>query len=324
MERAPASPSGPPTWAVTLLTWLVPGAGHLLLGATRVAVLGFVAVEGLYLLGFLLSGGLAFEFLDVDLRGRFALVLTPEIGNAGALVLHQMLHPLVAAQGYAPPPPPSTVHLGAALTAVSGVLNFALMAHVHLASRVGAAGSEPRRRADRTGVQVAAGWAVPGLGHWLQGRRRRAAIVAGLGAVTFAIGCVLADGTNLSREHHFYYWSGQFLFGLPAIVVEFLRGHPPLTSVPPMLDAGLFFGSLAGLLNGLVLIDVFAWGESRAMGVDPVEDRRSMAQFRRASKKRGAAKRSGDGAGGDGASSSAAAKHLVGVAPPTSERKESS
>ena len=105
----------------------------------------------------------------------------------------------------------------------------------------------------------------------------------------------------------------QFLVGAPAFVAETLRGHPPLGEVPGQLDVGLFYVCLAGLLNGLVLIDVFAWGESRALGADPVEDRRAMAAHRRDAKKRG--RSSEDGARGAKAGASPASKHLVTAAP---------
>lgn len=321
MERAATTPPGPPSWAATLLTWVLPGAGHVLLGATRTAIVAFLVIEGLYVLGFLLSSGLVNEFLDPELRGRFALVLTPEFGNFGALLTHQLIQPLGAASAaIAPPRPPSTVHLGAALTAASGILNLVLMAHAHLLSRC--ADDDARRIADRTGVALAAGWFLPGVGHWLQGRARRGAIVLGTVLLLFAIGVVLTEGTSLSREHHFYYWSGQFLTGAPAIVAEVLRGHPPLGEVPAQLDVGLFYVCLAGLLNALVSIDLFGWGESKALGLDPVADRRAMATFRRESKKRSGEKKSGAAKSGG---ASAASKHLVVAdAPPTAESEASS
>ncbi|QDU83661.1 hypothetical protein Pla163_07600 [Planctomycetes bacterium Pla163] len=321
MESARPTSNVPPSVA-TILTWLLPGAGHAVLGAWPIALLGFALVEGLYLLGYLVSDGVVFEFLDPELRGRFALVLAPEFGNLGALLLHQLAQPLTMPAGpvpIAPPLPPASVHLGAVLTATSGVLNMVLMCHAHLTALVrrharpeqGAtdqkAAADTQRAVDRTAVQVAAGWMVPGAGHWLQGRKRRALLVAVALLGVFAIGTFLSQGTNLSREHHFYYWSGQALIGLPAFVAEALRGHPPLMSVPPMIDAGLFFATLAGLLNGLVLIDVYAWGESGALGRDPVADRRAMAAHRRESKS--AAKRGSSGS--RSGAKAPASKHLV-------------
>ena len=71
---------------------------------------------------------------------------------------------------------------------------------------------------------MAAGWAVPGLGHVLQGRRLRGTIVFVLLVGFFVLGTLMAEGTNLSRERPFYYWSGQLLIGLPALVAEGVFG----------------------------------------------------------------------------------------------------
>jgi hypothetical protein len=40
------------------------------------------------------------------------------------------------------------------------------------------------------------------------------------------------------------------------------------------MDVGLLFASMAGLLNILAMMDVYAWGEDEAMGRDPVDSRR--------------------------------------------------
>ena len=66
-----------------LLTWIVPGAGHLYLGRPMLALLGFLLIEGLYLVGLNLSHGMLLEYLEPDLRGPFAGALTPEVGNLG-------------------------------------------------------------------------------------------------------------------------------------------------------------------------------------------------------------------------------------------------
>ena len=91
----------------------------------------------------------------------------------------------------------------------------------------------------------------------------------------FVLGTLLAEGTNLSRERHFYYWGGQFFLGLPAALTELVSGHHPVTREIPLMDVGLLFASLAGLLNVLAMLDVYAWGDDRAMGRDPVASRRN-------------------------------------------------
>jgi hypothetical protein len=37
----------------------------------------------------------------------------------------------------------------------------------------------------------------------------------------------------------------------------------------PYVEAGLVYGCVAGLLNVLAMIDVYAWDEARALGLDP-------------------------------------------------------
>ena len=115
------------------------------------------------------------------------------------------------------------------------------------------------------GSQVLAGWLVPGLGHWMQGRRKRALIVFVMLVGLFVLGTVLAEGSNLDRERHFYYWSGQFMAGAPVMVLEALHGHARLTHDIQYADVGLVFGCLAGLLNILCLLDVQAFGARRAL-----------------------------------------------------------
>ena len=103
----------------------------------------------------------------------------------------------------------------------------------------------------------------------MEGRRLRAAIVFGLLVGLFAVGTLLADASNLSRERHFYYWAGQFLLGLPALVSEAVLGSTRVTGPIPYAEAGLVYGCVAGLLNVLAMIDVYGWAEAQVLGLDP-------------------------------------------------------
>ena len=209
----------------TLLTWLIPGAGHLYLGKFGFALLAFVIVDGIFLLGFTISGGATVEFLDPELRGRFALVLTPEAGNLGGLLW------IINATGFpnipvAPRAWPTWVMEGGMLTALAGFLNILVMVRANLDARTT---SEQRRKSLSPVLAAGMTWVLPGLGHWLQGRRLRAFVVFVLLVGTFAAGSFLCEGSNLSRERHFYYWSGQFFLGLPSLLTEIISGRPLVT-----------------------------------------------------------------------------------------------
>lgn len=258
-----------------LVTWVMPGAGHVYAGRPLVGALGFVLVLVLFGLGFALSDGRAWEFLSAELRGPFATLLAPEAGSIGGWLLVRELN------GYGPGYPrifPDHMALGSMLIAASGVLNACLMASAHYAARAPQSlGLASDLKAD-PGALAFAAFLFPGLGHVLQGRKARGLMVAGVLIGFFLLGTLLADGTNLSRERHFYYWGGQFFLGLPAALTELVVGPGQVTGPIRFMDPGLLFASLAGLLNVLAILDVYAWSDDRAMGRDPVEARRKPAK----------------------------------------------
>jgi hypothetical protein len=152
------------------------------------------------------------------------------------------------------------MHLGSWLTAVSGMLNACWMVRAHLDARPNA---QVLPVSSRAWIEVLAGWSVPGLGHLLQKRFARGVAVFVLLVGLFLLGTFLADGSNLDRERHFYYWGGQFLLGAPVVLLEGLHGHAHLTRDLAYVDAGLVMVCLAGLLNVLALLDVFCHSEAR-------------------------------------------------------------
>ena len=258
-ELRPSERRGDPNVAM-LLTWFLPGAGHMYLGRLVPGLIALVVVEGLYALGWMLSDGRTFEFLDPELRGPLATVLTPEIGNLGGLLAQ------LRTVGYGleqPIPFPKTIGLGGTLTAMSGIANLFLVSHAHLCARTPDAAP---KRGPHPALAAALSWCVPGLGHLVQGRKRRALIVFVLLVGFFLVGTWLAEGSNLSRERHFYYWSGQILVGLPAIAAEIVSGRPPVTGPLPFADVGLLYACMPGLLNILVMLDVYGYGERAWLG----------------------------------------------------------
>ncbi|HEX6882764.1 MAG TPA: DUF6677 family protein [Planctomycetota bacterium] len=259
VEVRPSERRGDATAAV-LLTWFLPGAGHAYLGRVAFGALAFLVLEGLFLLGWWISEGRIFEYLDPELRGPFATLLAPEAGNLGAMLAYLKVSGFGALEAT---PFPRGMFLGSVLCAVSGLANLLLAAHAHLAAR---APSARPPGATHPALLAAAAWLLPGLGHWLQGRRRRALLVAALLLGLFLLGTWLAEGSNLSRERHFYYWSGQVLLGGPALLLEALLGGLRVTDEIRWVDVGLLYGCMAGLLNVLAVLDVYGLAEQRWLG----------------------------------------------------------
>jgi hypothetical protein len=243
-----------------ILTWLLPGAGHLYIGKPLFGMLAFAVVEGIYFLGLQLSEGRLFEYLDPELQSPLAGALAPEAGNLGALIWHMRTYGF--GPGF-PRPWPEFVHLGTWLTAISGFMNACLMVRVHFEARASRPPPTPGLSPD---VQVFAGWLVPGLGHVLQRRFARGIAVFTILVGMLVLGTVLAEGSNLDRERHFYYWAGQFLVGLPGMVLETFHGHARVSGEMPYVDAGLVMVCLSGLLNVLALLDVHGHAETRLLG----------------------------------------------------------
>lgn len=258
--------SSPHPGLAAALTWAIPGAGHLYLGQTRTAAIGFVVVQALFAAGVVLSGGAFMEILPPEMRGMFAGALTPEAGNLGALFLQLQVYGLGDVN---PRVLPDTLHLGTMLTASSGVLNLLLASRAHFDAR--AQGLDPQVAPDESVAPHPAraallGWLVPGAGHVAQGRVGRGVLVFVMLVGTFVLGTVLAEGSNLSRVRHFYYWGGQVFLGPVAFVIEMIHGHGAMTRLPAYNDAGIVSASIAGMLNVLCLLDVYGYSDARRMG----------------------------------------------------------
>jgi len=141
----PSHRRGDPNVAV-LLTWFLPGSGHFYLGRWVPGVLALILVEGLYAVGWFLSDGRTFEFLDPELRGPLATVLTPEVGNLGGLTAQMRYVGFGADEAL---PFPGRVELGGMLTALSGIANLFWMVHAHLEARTAPAALNPPLPASR-------------------------------------------------------------------------------------------------------------------------------------------------------------------------------
>ncbi|MHC4958776.1 MAG: DUF6677 family protein [Planctomycetota bacterium] len=100
-----------------------------------------------------------------------------------------------------------------------------------------------------------AAWAVPGLGHFLIGRKKKAILYFVTIAATFLLGVVLAQGRNLSYERDAVYflaymWNGA-LTGLGWLATRGLENDHPI----PLLQVGFLYTAVACLLNLVVLVD---------------------------------------------------------------------
>ncbi|MBV8073577.1 MAG: hypothetical protein JO270_27025 [Acidobacteriaceae bacterium] len=114
-------------------------------------------------------------------------------------------------------------------------------------------------------LTVAAAWLVPGLGHFLLGRKVRAAILFVAVLVAFITGVMMhgplfqpdgAQGDVLSRIIQIGGFIGDLSSGLMYLLAVW-SGYAPPDQASHNADYGSKFIVLAGLLNLLAMVDAY-------------------------------------------------------------------
>lgn len=111
---------------------------------------------------------------------------------------------------------------------------------------------------------VAAGWLVPGAGHFLLNRKGRAAIIFAVVVVAFVVGAFMrgpmfqptANGDVLSRLIQTAGFVGDLASGLLYLISVGLGYWPP-DQATHLADYGSKFLVAAGLLNVLAMVDAY-------------------------------------------------------------------
>ena len=113
-------------------------------------------------------------------------------------------------------------------------------------------------------LTVALAWLIPGSGHFLLGRRGRAAIIFACVMLSFIIGLLMRGpmflptsvGDVLSRLIQFAGFIGDLASGLIYFVAVGL-GYWPADQATHLADYGSKFLVAAGLLNILAMVDAY-------------------------------------------------------------------
>jgi hypothetical protein len=116
----------------------------------------------------------------------------------------------------------------------------------------------PAVETGRTVLALALGWAVPGLGHFSIGRRKKAILYFLVVTITFALGIALAEGRNLSYERDRIYFYAYMFNGVETLLGWSLFKDLPLDKKIPFLQVGFLYTAVAALLNVVVLMDLLA------------------------------------------------------------------
>jgi hypothetical protein len=117
-----------------------------------------------------------------------------------------------------------------------------------------------------------AAYAVPGLGHWLMGRRRKAVFFFASIVAIYVTGLALTSFRMVGREDNPFYWYGQFFSGFAAVAAALLpsgKAHLPEGWAYTHFDPGLLYVCAAALLNYVVSLNVFDKHEEPAPAPPP-------------------------------------------------------
>ena len=101
------------------------------------------------------------------------------------------------------------------------------------------------------------GWLIPGAGHFLYGRKAKAIYFGVLILLAFAVGMWLGEGCVVHSVKFGLYLIAQIWVGGPTLLALDLTKFERITGDIPYLDVGLLFTAVAGLLNIVVLVDLY-------------------------------------------------------------------
>lgn len=244
------------------LSLLLPGLGHIWVARrTRAGLLALLLVEGLFAASLAMTGGAVLDlgfWLHLG-RTRLLFLQLPEFANFVGLQCAALFVQSVEMGGRSPVELPWR-DLGYSLSAFTGVLSGAVAAHAASSVLVAAHGGS--RGLTTPGRAALATFLLPGLGHWLTGRRFKALWFGGWLLGLLCLGLALGDFADFDRARHPYYFAGQALGGVPTLLAYLLVAPRHLTSVPVFLDHGLLYTTCAGLFTMIVAIDAYRRAES--------------------------------------------------------------
>ena len=111
---------------------------------------------------------------------------------------------------------------------------------------------------ERTAIGFVASWLLPGGGHWLIGRRKKALLYFATITATFVTGIVLAHGRNFSYERDPVYFLAYMFNGIETGLAWALTSGLERTYAIRFYHLGFLYSAVACLLNVVAMMDFLA------------------------------------------------------------------
>ncbi len=109
---------------------------------------------------------------------------------------------------------------------------------------------------ERAVLAVFLGWLIPGLGHWVIGRRAKAVLLFTVITATFAAGVWFAEGRNMHWERNKIFYLAYVFNAGETVLAWLFAGALELDRKIPLLDLGFLYTAVASLLNVVAVTDV--------------------------------------------------------------------
>jgi len=109
----------------------------------------------------------------------------------------------------------------------------------------------------RVWLAVLLTWLVPGAGHFLLGRRGKALLYFSLITSCFLLGLWMSDFRGVSLRNFELHFLAEMFYGGATLLALATTQQLILDSYNALLDVGVLYCSVAGLLNLCVMVDVY-------------------------------------------------------------------
>jgi len=121
---------------------------------------------------------------------------------------------------------------------------------------------------DRAAIGFVAAWLLPGAGHWLIGRRKKAVLYFATITATFLVGIALAQGRNFNYEQDSVYFLAYMFSGIESGLAWLLTSGLERNDPIRFYQLGFLYSAVACLLNVVAMMD-FVSSCTRGIPAEP-------------------------------------------------------
>ena len=252
-----------------ILTLLVPGLAHVLLGRPVRGLVAFAVTVGLFMIGYSIIQERIWFYELATPGGAFALLrylpiqLLPESPNFGCTMLIAWLREADTPENLRLLRlPREGEYLGGLLTGISGIVACLWATDAYWLA------SGRRAKTISPALAAAVSWILPGSGHYLAGQKQKGLLMGAAVLIVFTFGMIFAQGHAVDRPMLPAWWIGQSMCGVGVIFASLVTAPMRFSELPAFYDLGLILATVAGFMNVIAMTDAYTVAEEGSAGPD--------------------------------------------------------